>query len=285
MGPQTRYGFIGLGSIGLPMAQTIARAGLPLTVWARRPEATVDLPEEVTRASSPAELGANCDVVGLCVFDAAAVDDVLFGDSGVVAGLSPGAIILVHSTVAPQYVQELEARLKAVGLRLIDAPISGGPGSAADGDLTIMLGGSAEDCQEVDALIKVLGANSVRLGAVGAGQKTKLMNNSIFTAQLGLTNSMLEIADQLGIDRTAALQTLATSSGQSFALMTFARGGSVEMMARGAALPALAKDVRILESLVGSQSQVVSVAEQFVKLMESSLVNGNDETTAQGGAA
>lgn len=284
MGPQTRYGFIGLGSIGLPMAQTIARAGLPLTVWARRPEATVDFPDVVRRASTPAELGANCDVVGLCVFDAAAVDDVLFGDNGVVGGLSPGAVVLVHSTVAPQYVQQLEGRLKAVGLRLIDAPISGGPDSAANGNLTIMLGGSPEDCEEVDALIKVLGANAVRLGAVGAGQKTKLMNNSIFTAQLGLTNSMLEVADQLGIDRAAALQTLATSSGQSFALMTFARGGSVEMMARGAALPALAKDVRILESLVGSESQVVSVAEQFVKLMESSLVNGNDETTAQGGA-
>ncbi|MDO9486157.1 MAG: NAD(P)-dependent oxidoreductase [Actinomycetota bacterium] len=280
MGPHTRYGFIGLGSIGLPMAQTIARSGLPLTVWARRPEATVDFPSEVTRALTPAELGANSDVVCLCVFDAAAVDEVLFGSQGVVEGLKPGAVILVHSTVAPQFVQDLEVRLNSVNLRLIDAPISGGPGSAADGDLTIMLGGSAQDCHEVDEIVKVLGANSIRLGDVGAGQKTKLMNNSLFTAQLGLTNSMLEIADELGIDRAAALQTLSTSSGQSFALSTFARGGNVEMMARGAALPALAKDVRILESLVGADSQVVSIAEKFVKLMESSLLTDNDEPTA-----
>ncbi|MDO8733294.1 MAG: NAD(P)-dependent oxidoreductase [Actinomycetota bacterium] len=283
MGPQTRYGFIGLGSIGLPMAQTIARAGLPLTIWARRPEVTVDFPTDVTRATTPAELGANSDVVGLCVFDAAAVDDVLFGEDGVVQGLKPGAVILVHSTVAPEYVQDLDVRLKAMGLRLIDAPISGGPVTAAEGDLTIMLGGSPEDCEEVDALIKVIGANSVRLGTVGAGQKTKLMNNAIFTAQLGLTNSMLEIADQLGIDRAAALKTVMTSSGQSYALATFARGGTVDMMARGAALPALAKDVRILQSLVGSDPQVISVAVDFVKLMETGLVTGNDEQTASKG--
>ncbi|MDP2014256.1 MAG: NAD(P)-dependent oxidoreductase [Actinomycetota bacterium] len=285
MGPQTRYGFIGLGNIGLPMAQTIARAGLPLTVWARRPEATADFPDVVVRARTPRELAANSDVVGLCLFDAASVDDVMFGMDGLAGGLNAGSIVLIHSTVLPQYVIDLEAKLASVGVRVVDAPISGGSPAAALGELTIMLGGSTTDCDEVAPVIEAMSTNAVRLGAVGAGQKTKLLNNALLTAQMGLVNSMLDLADQLEIDRVGAMTALSTSSGTSFALEMFARGSSVATMAASQARPLLAKDVRLLASMVGEEALIVSVGEDFVKLMESSVENSNDEPTAVEGTS
>ncbi len=285
MGPHTRYGFIGLGNIGLPMAQTIARAGLPLTVWARRPEAAADFTDDVVRAKSPRELASNSEVIGLCLFDSASVDEVMFGVDGLAEGLQPGSIVLIHSTVLPQYVIDLEAELEPLGVRLVDAPISGGAPAAALGELTIMLGGASQDCDDVAEVIKAMSTNAVRLGAVGAGQKTKLLNNALLTAQMGLVNSMLELADEMAIDRTGALAAISTSSGSSYALEMFARGASVSGIAAGQARPLLAKDVRLLASMVGEQAAIVAVGEQFVKLMESSVQNDNDESTAQGGSS
>lgn len=285
MGPQTRYGFIGLGNIGLPMAQTIARAGLTLTVWARRPGAAADFPDVVVRASTPRELAASSDIVGLCLFDSASVDDVMFGTDGLVDGLKPGSIVLIHSTVLPQYVVDLENKLRPAGIRIVDAPISGGAPAAALGELTIMLGGAAQDLDDVAAVIDAMSTNAVRLGAVGAGQKTKLLNNTIFTAQLGLVNSLLALADALEIDRMGALTALSTGSGGSYALNMFARGGSVATMSSSQARPLLAKDVRLLASMVGEEALIVAVGEDFVKLMESSVQNSNDEPTAVGGTS
>jgi len=280
MGPQTRYGFIGLGNIGLPMAQTIARAGLPLTVWARRPEASADLPDEVVRAESPRALAAECDVVGLCVFDSDSVDDVMFGPDGLMEGLRPGSIVLIHSTVHPQYVLDLQERVESAGVRIVDAPISGGAPAAALGELTIMLGGEPQDLDDVSVVIDAMSTNAVRLGGIGAGQTTKLLNNTIFTAQLGLVNSLLALADSLQVDRAGALAALATGSGGSYALSMFARGGSVATMAASQARPLLAKDVRLLASMVGHDALIVEVGEEFVKLMESTRETGNDEPTA-----
>lgn len=285
MGPRTRYGFIGLGNIGLPMAQTIARAGLPLAVWARRPQATADFPDEVMRAATPRDLARQCEVIGLCLFDAASVDDVVFAPDGLAEGLRPGSILLIHSTVLPQYVIDLESRLAPAGVRVVDAPISGGAPAAALGELTIMLGGAPQDCDEVAPVIDAMSSNAVRLGAVGAGQKAKLLNNTIFTAQLGLVNEMLRLADVLQIDRAGALTALATSSGTSFALQMYARGGSVDSMAGSQARPLLAKDVCLLASMVGQDALVVEAAEQFVKLMESRLQTSDDELSSVGGTS
>ena len=267
------------------MAQTIARAGLPLTVWARRPEAAVDFPDDVVRAASPRELASNSAVIGLCLFDSASVDDVMFGNAGLAEGLQPGSIVLIHSTVLPQYVVDLEARLAPAGVRVVDAPISGGAPAAASGELTIMLGGSSRDCDEVAPMIEAMSTNAVRLGAVGAGQKTKLLNNALLTAQMGLVNSMLDLADELAIDRAGALTALMTSSGASFALEMFARGATVTGIASGQARPLLAKDVRLLASMVGQDALIVAVGEDFVKLMESSVENRDDEPTTVGGSS
>ena len=268
MDQTARIGFIGLGSIGKPMALHLSRSGLPLTIWARRPEVLEDFPSSVQRAQTPAELGAQSDLVSIVVFDDAAVEEVMFGAHGLIEGLASGSVVLVHSTVPPAFITDVAARANAHGIKVIDAPVSGGPNGAELGELTIMAGGSAEDLAQAVPLTDVLATSVVHLGDIGAGQKTKLMNNAVFTAQLAIVESVVQLASELSIDPQALMQAISSSSGKSFAVDLFRGAGSVEVIASGAAKPALTKDVSILRSLVASDPLVLQAAEQFVKSME-----------------
>lgn len=268
MDQPARIGFIGMGSIGKPMALNLSRSGVPLTLWARRPEVLDDFPASVRRAQTPAELGTHADVVGIVVFDSEAVEEVIFGANGLIEGLAPGSIVLVHSTVPPEFIIDVAARAKARGIEVIDAPVSGGPNGAELGELTIMAGGSAEVLAQAKPLTDVLATSVIHLGDIGAGQKTKLMNNAVFTAQLAIVESVVALATELQIDPQALMQAISASSGRSFAVDMFRGAGSVEIIASGAAKPALTKDVSILRSLVDSDPLVLRAAEQFVESME-----------------
>ena len=269
MDQPTRIGFIGMGSIGKPMALNLSRSDIPLTLWARRPEVLQDFPASVRRAKTPAELGTHSDVVGIVVFDAEAVEEVLFGPDGLIEGLAPGSIVLVHSTVPPEFIVDVAARAQANGINVIDAPVSGGPNGAEAGELTIMAGGNAAVLEQAKPLTDVLATSVILLGDIGAGQKAKLMNNAVFTAQLAIVESVVELATELQIDPQALMQAISASSGKSFAVDMFRNAGSVEAIAAGAAKPALTKDVSILRSLISRDALVLKVAEQFVESMES----------------
>src|SRR5438093_3735174 len=128
----TRVGFIGLGSQGGPMARRIVEGGFPLTIWARRPELVepfADTPASV--ASTPAELGAASDVVGICVMGDADVEDVLLRDDGVLLGMAAGGVVAIHSTIHPDTCRRVADEAARRDVAVIDAPVSGRGGAAA----------------------------------------------------------------------------------------------------------------------------------------------------------
>jgi 3-hydroxyisobutyrate dehydrogenase-like beta-hydroxyacid dehydrogenase len=268
MSQALRIGFIGLGSIGKPMAERLSTSGHSLTIWARRPEVLESFGLEVQRAQTPLILAGQCDVIGLCVFDDVAVEEVLFGNDGLIDGLAPGAIVMIHSTVPPAFVEGLALRAKASGVHILDAPISGGPDSASRGELTIMLGGDVDVIESIRPILEHMGSTIIRLGGHGAGQRTKLMNNTLLTAQLALAASLVEVASQLEIDQGALLQAISTSSGRSFAIEMFRNGVSAESMASSAGHRALAKDVNILRSIIENDELLLDVAEIFTQAMD-----------------
>ena len=268
MSQALRVGFIGLGSIGKPMAERLSTSGHPLTIWARREEVLESFAPEVQRAQTPFLLAGQCDVVGLCVFDDVAVEAVLFGNDGLIGGLAPGAIAMIHSTVPPMFVERMANRAKAAGVHVLDAPISGGPDSAGRGDLTIMLGGDANVIESISPILEHMGSTIIRLGGHGAGQRAKLMNNTLLTAQLALAASLVDVAKDLKIDYEALLQAISTSSGRSFAIEMFRNGVSAESMAATAGHRALAKDVNILRSIIENDELLLDVAEIFTHAMD-----------------
>lgn len=242
-------GFIGLGSQGGPMARRIVEGGYPTTLWARRPEALeafADTPAEI--AETPAELAAASDLVCLCVVGDADVDELTCGANGLLSAMTPGSAIAVHSTVHPNTCTDLAKKAAPQGVSVIDAPVSGGGGAAAEGRLLVMVGGDADVVERCRPVFETYADPVVHLGELGSGQTTKLINNLLFTANLATAASALALARALGVEADRLTEVVSRSSGNSFALNALGGIGGLDRLA-GVAGGLLRKDVRLVVDL------------------------------------
>jgi 3-hydroxyisobutyrate dehydrogenase-like beta-hydroxyacid dehydrogenase len=265
-------GFIGLGSMGLPMAQRIQSQGHALTLYARR---RVSLePFEgtaVTVAATPAEMGAEIDAIGICVYDARGVEEVMFGTGGLVEGtLRPGTVVLVHSTVSPPQVRQIAERGAEHGLRVLDAPVSGGGARALAGELPIMVGGDAATLRDVADLLSSLSNHVVHLGGVGAGSQAKLINNTLFSAQIAMADEAMAAGLSLGIDLTGLADVLTVGSSGCVASGVRLRVGSLDELAASGWYVTLLKDVALMAEVLGDAPgrELVEVAQRFTAAMQ-----------------
>lgn len=261
-----KCGFIGLGSQGAPIAGRMLGAGLPVVLWARRPEALDPYRSTAAQfASTPAQLAAQVDHVGVCVVNDADVRQVC---EQLIPAMRPGGRIAIHSTVHPETCRALASEASVHGVTLIDAPVSGGAPAAEAGALTIMVGGPLEAFEAAKPIFATFGRLIVRLGEVGAGQIAKLINNSLLAANLSVAHHALAAGIELGIPKEVLVQLLVASSGRSFALDVCARMPTPGSFAHGATL--LNKDVRLLGKVTGPENpsfiQLRDVARPFIDL-------------------
>ncbi len=241
-----KVGFIGLGSQGGPMAERIVAAGYPLTVWARRLEALEPfVAQGATAASSVAELGAACDVVGVCVVDDAGVATVC---DSLIPAMRPGSLLAIHSTILPESCEALAQRCAAGGILFLDAPVSGGGPAAAAGKLTVMCGGDEDAFAQAKPVFDTYAGAVVHLGPAGSGQRAKIVNNALMAANMGLAHAALAAGEAQGVDRKALAELIKASSGRSFGLEVYARLPTPQAFAHGA--PLLVKDVKLLEAVL-----------------------------------
>jgi 3-hydroxyisobutyrate dehydrogenase-like beta-hydroxyacid dehydrogenase len=218
-------------------------------------------------AGSPAELGAACDVVGICVFDAAGVEEVLFGLGGVVEGMAPGGVILVHSTIAPAQIATVADKAAMHGLTVLDAPVSGGAAAAAAGELLVILAGPAAACAKAMPVIGTYAGRVVRFDDVGAAQTAKLLNNSLLAAQVALVFDALRLGRDQGLG-DALVDVFRAGSARSFALEVAFGAGSPAALAGGAFGPAVGKDVTLLADMTGpgfGSSLVLDTARDLIR--------------------
>jgi 3-hydroxyisobutyrate dehydrogenase-like beta-hydroxyacid dehydrogenase len=255
---QPRVGFVGLGSQGGPMAQRIVESGFPLTLWARRPESLV--PHEDTTAAVAAtrrELGEASDVLCVCVVGDADVDEVLRGGEGALAGMAAGGVVVVHSTVHPDTCRRLQDDFP--DLHVLDAPVSGGGHRAAAGELLVMVGGDERAFERCRPVFSTYADPLVHLGPLGAGQRAKLLNNALFTAQLGLAADVLALGRDQGLDVAGLAAVLLAGSGRSYALEVVSGAGHDLAAMAELAGPLLAKDVALLAGLLPPAADPVVV--------------------------
>ncbi len=257
-------GFIGLGSQGGPMARRIVESGYPLLLWARRPEALAPYQDTAARfTGSIAELGAGVEHVGVCVVDDAGVRQVC---SELIPAMRAGSCIAVHSTVHPDTVVELARQAAARGINFLDAPVSGGGSGAASRTLTVMVGGDEAALAAARPVFETFGGLIVRVGAVGAGQTAKLINNALMAAHVALAHYGLCAAESLGLDRSALAQIVKVSSGRSYGFEVYSRLPQPSAFGHGAKL--LAKDVRLLGEILGAQPAFAALREVATPFLE-----------------
>lgn len=253
------------------MAERMIAADLRPHLWARRREVMDQYSEsDAVLTASAATLAAACDVIGLCLYDAAATDAVLSGDDGLFCGLRPGTVVAVHSTVGPDYVQALAERLAERRVRLVDAPVSGGP-AAAEGKLLVMVGGDDDDVAACQPMFATYSDNVVRLGTNGTAQATKLLNNALMAAITGLVFDLFELGGALGIDREGLARVLSGGSAANAVIDYYlGAGGAEQMSIKG--WPTLHKDVELVRSLASSTTladgQLVTTAAATIRAME-----------------
>jgi len=194
-----RIAFLGIGLMGLPMARNLLQAGYPVTVWNRtRSKAEALLAEGATLAEQPQQAVRAADIVITMLENGAIVDAVLFG-SGAADALRKGALVIDMSSIKPREAQAHAQRLRELGCRHLDAPVSGGTLGAEAATLAIMAGGEEADFAEAEVVLKVLG-KPLRVGPHGSGQLAKLANQMIVGITIGAVAEALQLAAAGGAD-------------------------------------------------------------------------------------
>jgi 2-hydroxy-3-oxopropionate reductase len=205
----TSIAFIGLGIMGSPMACHLAAAGHEVTGYNRSPEKTKPLVDAGgSAAGSIAEAVADKDVICLMVPDSPDVEDVLAGEDGVFANARRGALVIDFSTIRPDVTVSLAEQAKEHGLRMLDAPVSGGEAGAKDAVLSIMVGGDEADFEQARPLLDVVGRTVVHVGPSGSGQTVKAANQLIVAANIQALSEAVVFLEAYGVDTTAALEVL-----------------------------------------------------------------------------
>ena len=210
-------GFLGLGIMGRPMADNLARAGFPVRAWNRTRSKAEDLASEhenVTVAGSAAE-AAEAGIVISMVPDTAEVEEVLLGPGGAVEGLPAGGLAIDMSTIAPSASRAIAERLAEGDVAFLDAPVTGSRPKAESATLTIMAGGPAEAFERARPLFEAMGEVVVHVGDQGHGSMVKLINNTLAAVNAAALAEGLVVARAAGLDTGRLLEVLAAGSGES----------------------------------------------------------------------
>ena len=202
-------GFIGLGIMGRPMAKNLLKAGYPLVVHSRSHGPVEELVQAGAKeAGSPKGVAGQVDVLITMLPSSPDVELVSLGKDGIIEGLRRGLLFLDMSTISPLVSQKVGKALEAKGVRMLDAPVSGGERGAIDAALSIMVGGEQADFDAALPVFQALGKTITHLGPLGAGGFTKLANQIIVAVNLTALGEALTLAKKAGLDRALTLKAL-----------------------------------------------------------------------------
>lgn len=212
-------GFIGLGTMGVPMVLNLLQAGYAVTVHNRTREKEELLAAQgANRAASPQDAARGANVVMICVSESADVETVVLGDRGVIHGAAEGTIVVDMSTISPIVTRTIATALNAKGIRMLDAPVSGGSEGAQQGTLSIMVGGEAADLETVLPVLHVMGKTITHVGPIGSGQLTKAINQIIVAGTYWSIAEGMALGLKAGLNMTKVVQAVGGGAAGSWGL-------------------------------------------------------------------
>lgn len=215
----TKIGFIGLGVMGYPMAGHLVGAGHDVTVFNRTTEVAERFVAEFAgsrQAMSPAEAADGADIVFTIVGNDDSVRAVVFGDDGALATMGDGAILVDHTTASAELALELGAAASERGIRVIDAPVSGGQSGAETGVLTVMCGGDESAFAVVEPIMEAYSGTRTLIGPLGSGQRTKMINQIAIAGLMQGLSEGLNLGIESGLDMDKVLATISNGAAGSW---------------------------------------------------------------------
>ena len=212
-------GFVGLGSIGLPIAINLRKAGFSLQAHtrSRKAESNQDL-QGAKACSSPKEAAEGCNVFLICVSDGDAVEEVLFGNEGAISSLKKGTIIIDLSTIDPKKARFFAGKLKKRNIEYIDAPVTGGTEGAKKGELTIFLGANNNSLKRIESILKAIGSSIYTFEHVGKGQEVKAINQILVAGSYMAVAEAIALGQSLDLPMSKVITALQKGAASSWAL-------------------------------------------------------------------
>ena len=214
-----KISFLGLGVMGYPMAgHLLKKGGHEVTVYNRSAAKSAQWVKEYggKSAATPREAAQGCDFVMMCVGNDDDIRSVVYGDNGVLAGIRKGAILVDHTTASAIIARELHAKCKEKGVGFVDAPVSGGQAGAVNGQLGIMCGGEAADFDRAKPVLDVYAKSCALIGAPGAGQLTKMVNQIAIAGLLQGLSEALNFGRKAGLDIEKVISVISKGAAQSW---------------------------------------------------------------------
>jgi 3-hydroxyisobutyrate dehydrogenase len=214
-----KIAFIGLGTMGIGMSLNILKAGHDVTVHNRtRQKEEAVAKEGAKRADSPREAAEGAEIIITMVSDTPDVEAVILGEDGVIQGAPQGAIVIDMSTISPAATRQMAAELGKKGVKMMDAPVSGGPEGAQNGTLAIMVGGDPADFEKASPILETMGKTVTHVGSIGAGQITKAINQIIISGTYLTVAEGLTLGMKAGLDMEKVIQAISGGAAGSWVL-------------------------------------------------------------------
>jgi 2-hydroxy-3-oxopropionate reductase len=272
----TAIGFVGLGVMGQPMAEHLVRAGHQVTVHNRSLEPVRALQEAGAKAgASAAEVAAGADMVITMVPDSPDVEAVALGEDGIYALAKPGTLHVDMSSIRPDVAKKVGEAGKERGMRVLDAPVSGGEQGAIDATLSIMVGGDPNDFADARPVLEAVGKTIVHVGPVGSGQTVKAANQLIVAGTIELVAEAIVFLEAYGVDTEAAVKVLAGGLAGNAILERKAAGMLRRDFTPGFRIELHHKDMGIVTSAAREAGVVIPLGAVVAQLVASLKAQGD----------
>lgn len=263
-----RVAFIGLGVMGFPMAGHLAAAGHQVTVANRTPSKAEAWVREYkgALAHTPREAASGAHFVFTCVGNDADLKSAVLGEDGAFAGMKGGTTFIDHTTASAQIARELAQKGEKSGIAFLDAPVSGGEAGAKKGTLTVMMGGEAADFDRAKPIIEAYGQTIQRMGDVGTGQLTKMVNQICAAGLLEALAEGLDFGRRAGLDMKKVIDVITKGAAQSWQMENRARTMLEGKFDFGFAVKWMQKDLAICfreAEKIGAELPITELVERF----------------------
>ena len=273
-----KIGFIGLGIMGKPMAINLHQAGYPLTVYDINEDPVAELVGlGAEKGQSPGQVTASCDIVLTMLPNSPEVREVVCGNDGILDQVRSGQIVVDMSSIAPLVSQELAGLLAEKGVEALDAPVSGGQEKAEKGTLAFMVGGKPDVFETCKPILDVMGGSVTRVGDIGAGQTTKLVNQAIVGVNIAIIAEALSLGKKAGVDPESIFKAIGGGLAGSQCLQDKAPRMFEGNFDPGFKMKLHVKDLSNVLETSRQLNVAMPLASQVMQMMQSLLAAGHEE--------
>lgn len=273
-----RVGFCGLGVMGAPMAGHLASAGHSVSVYNRTPSRALEWVAAHGHQAfpTPAEVAAESDVVFLCVGNDDDVRQVMLGENGILDGAHDGLIVVDHTTTSATLARDMYESCAAHGVVFLDAPVSGGQAGAQGGTLTVMCGSvSVDEFTAVATIIEAYSRSCVRLGGIGSGQLTKMVNQICIAGLVQALSEGLAFAEHAGLDAHAVIDVISQGAAQSWQMQNRGHTMVDDQFDFGFAVEWMVKDLKYVVEEARRNGSTIPVTQTVLGFYEELVQDGD----------